>query len=66
MASLISFLSRRQTDRTTLMFDSRVFLLKQPPPNLFRGNVLAMRPGESKLKNCLRAWPDPNKRVTLL
>ena len=25
-----------------------------------------MRPGESKLKNCLRAWPDPNKRITLL
>jgi hypothetical protein len=31
MASLISFLSRRQMDRITLMFDSRVFLLKQPP-----------------------------------
>lgn len=42
-------------DRTTLMFDSRVFLLKQPP-NLFRGNVLATHPGESKLKNRLRGY----------
>jgi hypothetical protein len=33
------------------MFDSRVFLLKQPSPSLFRGNVLATPPGESKLKN---------------
>jgi hypothetical protein len=32
MASLTSFLSRRQTDRTTLTFGSCVFLLKQLPP----------------------------------
>src|SRR4030095_11110300 len=55
MASLRSFLSRRQTDRTTLTFGSCVFLLKQAPPNLSRGNVLATSLGESKLKNCARA-----------
>ena len=60
MASLTSFLSRRQTDRTTLTFGSCVFMLKQPSPNLFRGNVLATSPGESKLKNSLHATASNN------
>ena len=38
MASFRSFLSRRQTDRTTLTFGSGVFLLKQFP-QFFGGNL---------------------------
>ena len=60
MASLISFLRRRQTDRTTLMFGFRVFLLKQSSPNLFRGNVLATSPSGSKQKNSLHAVASNN------
>jgi hypothetical protein len=60
MASLTSFLSRRQTDWTTLTFGSCVFMLKQPSPNLFRGNLLATSPGESKLKNSLHATASNN------
>jgi hypothetical protein len=30
---------------------SSVFLFNQPPPSLFRGNLLATSPRESKLKN---------------
>src|SRR5436189_6166366 len=45
MASFMSFLTRRQADRTTLMFGICVFMLKRPP-QLFRSNVLATSPGE--------------------
>jgi hypothetical protein len=34
------------------MFGICVFMLKRPP-QLFRGNVLATSPGESKPKSCL-------------
>src|SRR5437899_6377308 len=54
MASFMSFLTRRQADRTTSMFGICVFMLK-PPPQLFRRNVLATSPGESKPKSCLIA-----------
>src|SRR6266550_3944769 len=54
MASFMSFLTRRQADRTTLIFGICVFILKRPP-QLFRSNVLAMSPGESKPKSCLFA-----------
>ncbi len=40
MASFMSFLTRRQADRTTSMFGICFFMLK-PPPQLFRSNVLA-------------------------
>ncbi|PYJ49761.1 MAG: hypothetical protein DME87_08460 [Verrucomicrobia bacterium] len=45
----MSFLTRRQADRTTLMFGICVFMLKRPP-QLFRSNVLATSPGGSKPK----------------
>ncbi len=54
MASFMSFLTRRQADRTTSMFGICVFMLK-PPLQLFRRNVLATSPGESKPKSCLIA-----------
>src|SRR5882724_9064259 len=54
MASFMSFLIRRQADRTTSMFGICVFMLKQPP-QLFRRNVLATSPDESKPKSCLIA-----------
>jgi len=54
MASFMSFLTRRQADRTTSMFGICVFMLK-PPPQLFRRNLLARSPGESKPKSCLIA-----------
>src|SRR5438045_3224487 len=46
--------ARRQAERTTSSFGIRVFMLK-PPPQLFRRNVLATSPGESKPKSCLIA-----------
>src|SRR5262245_22961632 len=51
MASLISFLSRRQTDRTTLTFGSCVLLLKQRLAFYFVATFLPTSPGKSKLKN---------------
>jgi len=54
MASLIFFLSRRQRDRTSLACGSFV-LISTASPNLCGGNVLAMNPGESKLKKTQRA-----------
>src|SRR5439155_23239922 len=48
MASLMSFLTRRQADRTILMFGICVFMFK-----LFRHNVLATSPDRSKPKSCL-------------
>ena len=51
MASFMSFLSRRQTDRTTLTLGSCVFLLKQTFPQFMVANVLATTPSQSKLKN---------------
>jgi len=54
MASFMSFLTRRQADRTTSMFGICVFMLK-PPPQLFCRNVLATNPAESKPKSCLIA-----------
>ena len=54
MASFMSFLTRRQADRTTSMFGICVFMLKRSP-QLFRRNVLAASPGESKPKSCLIA-----------
>ena len=54
MASFMSFLTRRQADRTTSMFGICVFMLKRSP-QLFRRNVLAASPGESKPKSCLLA-----------
>ena len=51
MASFMSFLSRRQTDLTTLTLGSCVFLLKQTFPQFMVANVLATTPSQSKLKN---------------
>ena len=54
MAAFMSFLTRRHADRTTSMFGICVFMLKQPA-ELFRRNVSATSPGESKPKSCLIA-----------
>src|SRR5262249_4499917 len=43
MASFIPLLTRRQADRTTLMFGICAFIL-QPPSPLFRSNVFSGEP----------------------
>src|SRR5262249_47918092 len=43
MASFISLLTRRQADRTTLMFGICAFILRPPSP-LFRSNVFSDEP----------------------
>jgi len=54
MASFMSFLTRRQADRTILMFGMCFFMFKWPP-QLFRSSVLTTSPGRSKPKRCLIA-----------
>src|SRR5215467_10444037 len=53
MASFRPFLSRRQTDLTTLTFGSSVSLFKQVFPQFVVANVVATTPVMGKLKNCL-------------
>src|SRR5215467_2484432 len=53
IASFRPFLSRRQTDRTTLTFGSSVSLFKQVFPQFMVANVVATTPVKGKLKNCL-------------
>src|SRR4029077_12462837 len=55
MASFMSFLTRRQADRTTSLVWICVFMLT-PPPHSFRRNVLATSPDERKPKSCLIAY----------
>ena len=54
MASFMSFLIRRQADRTILMFGI-CLIISNDLPKLFRSDVLATSPGGSKPKRCLIA-----------
>jgi hypothetical protein len=55
MASLMSFLTRRQADRTIFMFGICLFILNGLP-KLSRSDVLATTPSRSKPKKCLIAF----------
>jgi hypothetical protein len=59
MASFMSSLTRRQADRTLLMFGICVFMFKWPPPKLFRSNGFSdeCRAGASR-KSCFDSVRD--------
>src|SRR5437762_5763938 len=62
MASFMSFLTRRQADRTILMFGICVFMFNGLS-QLFPSNVLATSLGGSKPENCLLACVTWSKQL---
>ena len=57
MASVMSFLTRRQADRTILIFGICVFIFQVASPNYFVATVLATSPRPEQAEKLFRQLP---------